>query len=137
LLLIIFMLKFLLTKITKVFKRKIVPVASLTASPNAAPSTSGGQTPEKGDPFSDLKETVHFIMAVLFVGFGALLVTVIFGFGGWYMTYTAEKQATYEDLKDKVMEQNFIIQEQQKDLNRITEYLNFICKTWRKDCPSS
>jgi hypothetical protein len=62
--------------------------------------------PRSGERLSDLKEDVHFILVVLFVGFLALVVTVIFGAGGWYVTYMAQKQATFEDLKDQVLIQS-------------------------------
>lgn len=63
-------------------------------------------SPTSGDPLSNLKESVHYVLIVLFVGLCALLVTVIFGAGGFYVTYMAQQQATFENLKNQILLQN-------------------------------
>ncbi len=78
-----------------------------------------------------LADKVNIITWALLIIVGSLLFTL----GGILNDSWANKQATFEDLKDSVIEQNFIIKEQQKDLEKVNEYLDTICKTWRKDCP--
>lgn len=68
-------------------------------------------------------------------GLLAIVVALIFSLGAIWNDYLAMKQASYEDLKDSVIEQNFIIKQQAEATGKTNKYLETICKTWRKDCP--
>ncbi len=64
------------------------------------------------------------VIVVMFLGFITLLISVLSPMiDAWRF-----KGSTYQNLVDKVIEQNNKID----DLNRT---VNLICKTWRKDCP--
>jgi beta-lactamase regulating signal transducer with metallopeptidase domain len=65
-------------------------------------------TPRTGtqkDKLDELANTVHLVQIVLFIGFAAAFIAV----GGLVVNYLAEKKASYEDLKNKVLETNFKI----------------------------
>ena len=50
-----------------------------------------------------LQDTMGLVIVVLKVAFIGLLITVFFGFGALFQNYLANKQATYEDLRDQIL----------------------------------
>ncbi|MBI3888629.1 hypothetical protein HY311_02450 [Candidatus Nomurabacteria bacterium] len=73
---------------------------------------------------SDINGILIAVIVVLFVGFATAFVSV------WGLVLDANrfKTETYQNLVDKVNDQNYRIE----DLNKT---VNLVCKTWRKDCP--
>jgi hypothetical protein len=78
-----------------------------------------------------LDKTINFLTW----GLLAIVIGLIFALGAIWNDYLAMKQASYENLKNSILEQNFILKEQGKDLEETKKYLDTLCKTWRRDCP--
>jgi hypothetical protein len=81
--------------------------------------------PNENLKLEHLDKTVNFITWALLI----IVATLMFALGAMINDYLAMKQASYEDLKDKVIEQN-------SKVDSLNKTINLICKTWRKDCPN-
>ncbi len=101
-------------------QRNTAPVGGKKPSEQKEKQPTGGQTFE----IKLLKDVVYVLLLVMFIGFAGMFVaTSAMLWSAW-----KDKQGSYESLKDKILEQNYKIDE----LNKTA---NLVCKTWRKDCP--
>ena len=82
-----------------------------TTNPNASDQRGVGAE------MDHLKTIMYAVLIVLGVGFIGALIAV----GAMLQSYLASRQATFEDLKDKVLEQNVRMEVL---INQVTESLN-------------
>lgn len=61
-----------------------------------------GSTGKINKEIDSLKNLTIFVVIVLFIGFALAFITI----GGFLQSYLAYRQATYQDLVDKVNKQN-------------------------------
>jgi len=73
---------------------------------------------------NNLDQNVKIVVWALLI----MMAGMVFALGAVFNDYLAAKQATYQNLVDKVNEQNYKI-------DRLNKTVDLVCKTWRKDCP--
>lgn len=95
---------------------------NLTPPPDGNYKTSGAS----GEPVAATKAQVDFIHKMM-VGIVVVLFLAFFGFlislGGAIVTKQSERKATYEDLRNKVFEQNYRIEKQSERIDGLTQEL--------------
>lgn len=75
-----------------------------------------------------LQDSVSLLTNLLYAGFFAVFIATLIGVGAILQSYLASKQATYEDLKDKVVEQNSKINEINSKLEKSDSKLDQLVK---------
>lgn len=74
----------------------------VAAQPQISTSPPSGQTPAKAEDVDLLKWLMIGVVIVLLVGFAAAFISI----GGYVVQSEASKQGTYQNLVDKISEQN-------------------------------